>query len=310
MIRIGAVNIDTSHPLAFAEYLAGSDRARYVAVYNDSFRDDAEVDGFISRFGLEKRCESLEELADMVDVAFIQGCDWDDHLRCAQPFWDKGKAVFIDKPVVGSVRDCKKLAELVEQGAVLLGSSSARYAFELQAYNAIPLDERGKIINVTGSCGVDEFNYGIHIVEAIGGLLGEGAVSVQYIGRSEAEGPYCESYSIRFRSGQTAIYSIMTGVWQPFAITVMTDKKTWSQVLDAGRLYAALLEEVLNKIEGKPSLLVEPRALIESVKIMLAGKHSRETGTVVRVDELPEDLSFDGAAFAQSYGSTAGKLYS
>ena len=38
MIRIGAVNIDTSHPLAFSEYLLKGNRARYVAVYNDGFR--------------------------------------------------------------------------------------------------------------------------------------------------------------------------------------------------------------------------------------------------------------------------------
>ena len=52
MIRIGAVNIDTSHPLGFGEVMEKDDRARYVGVYNDSFRPDSEVEGFIRRFGL------------------------------------------------------------------------------------------------------------------------------------------------------------------------------------------------------------------------------------------------------------------
>ena len=47
MIRIGAVNIDTSHPLGFGEVMEKDDRARYVGVYNDSFRPDSEVEGFI-----------------------------------------------------------------------------------------------------------------------------------------------------------------------------------------------------------------------------------------------------------------------
>ena len=38
MIRIGAVNIDTSHPLGFGEALEQMGRAKYVGVYNDSFR--------------------------------------------------------------------------------------------------------------------------------------------------------------------------------------------------------------------------------------------------------------------------------
>ena len=98
MIRIGAVNIDTSHPLGFGEVMEKDDRARYVGVYNDSFRPDSEVEGFIRRFGLEKRCNTLEELAAMCDIGFIHGCDWDDHLRCAMPFIEQGKPVFIDKP--------------------------------------------------------------------------------------------------------------------------------------------------------------------------------------------------------------------
>ena len=32
MIRIGAVNIDTSHPLGFGEVMEKDDRARYVGV--------------------------------------------------------------------------------------------------------------------------------------------------------------------------------------------------------------------------------------------------------------------------------------
>ena len=55
MLRIGTVNIDTSHAPSFAEILAKGDRARYTCVYNDAFRTDEEVNAFIEKFGLEKR---------------------------------------------------------------------------------------------------------------------------------------------------------------------------------------------------------------------------------------------------------------
>lgn len=311
MVRLGAVNIDTSHPLGFAEVLAKSGRARYVAVYNDSFRGDDEVDGFVRRFGLEKRCASLEELADACDLGMIQGCNWDDHIRCAQPFWDRGKPVFLDKPLVGNLADCRRLEALVREGAVILGSSSARYAREIRDFLAIPQEERGRIVHVTASGGVDEFNYGIHVAEALGGLLGQGAQSVRYAGRGEIPGGgYADSFFTRFSSGVSTVHTLYTGAWQPFAITVITDKKTVQLTLDASALYAALLEEICDYMEGKPNRLALVEALTESVRIMLAGKASRERGGEVRLDSLPEDdPGFDGAAFWREYGAAAGKIY-
>jgi len=97
--------LNVSHPKAFSEYLKKGNRARYVAVYNEGFRGDDEVEGFIKNYNLEKRCESVEELAEMVDIGFIQGCNWDKHLNYVQPFIDRKKPVFIDKPIVGNLKE-------------------------------------------------------------------------------------------------------------------------------------------------------------------------------------------------------------
>lgn len=311
MIKIGAVNIDTSHPMGFGEVLEKGNRARYVGVYNDSFRPETEVMGFMKRFGAEHLCSSLEELADLCDIGFIHSCDWDDHLRLAMPFIEKKKPVFIDKPIVGSLRDCEKIQKLADSGAVILGSSSARYAYEIQDFLKMPLDERGETVNVFGTSGVDEFNYGIHVVEIIGGLLGSGAVEVRYMGKSEADGKLCESYYIQFANGKSALYNTFTGTWQPFAITVMTTKTTWQIRIDSGRLYEALLDEICNYMEGKPNRLVPVTDLVESTKIMLAGAASRASGGApVRLDRLKADgPGYDGKAFWTAYGNSAGSMY-
>lgn len=310
MIRIGAVNIDTSHPLGFAEVMEKQGRARYVGVYNDSFRNDAEVEGFIRRFGLEKRCRSLEELADMCDIGFIQGCDWDDHIRCAMPFIQRGKPVFIDKPMVGNLKDLKKIEALTAKGAVILGSSSARYAYEVQEFLAIPEEERGKIVNLIGTAGVDEFNYGVHIAECIGGIVGTGAKEVKYLGRGESGGRYSESYYVQF-DGASAIFNTFTGVWQPFVITIMTTKTTFQFKIDSSLLYAALVEQICNYMEGKPHILADITALAESIRIMLAAAQSRaENGRPVALSELAEDgTCYDGRAFCAGYSAAAGPMY-
>src|SRR3990172_9109153 len=134
MIRIGVVDIDISHPRSFADYLKQGNRARYAAIYNEGFRGDDEVEGFIRNYGLDKRCDSIEELADFVDVGFLQSCNWDKRLRQAMPFIEKGKPVFFDKPMVCSIADCRKLEQLAADGAVILGSSSVRYAEEITEF--------------------------------------------------------------------------------------------------------------------------------------------------------------------------------
>lgn len=311
MIRVGAVNIDTSHPMGFGEVMEKDQRARYVGVYNDSFRDDGEVKGFMKRFGLEKRCESLDELADLCDIGFLHGCDWDDHLRCAAPFLERGKPVFIDKPLVGNLKDLKKVEALAAQGKVILGASSARYAYEVQQFLAIPEEERGQTVQVFGTAGVDEFNYGVHIAECIGGILGPGAETVRYMGRGQAGEKYAESYFVSYTGGQSAIFNTFTGTWQPFVLTIMTTKTTYHFRIDSNRLYAALVEQICNFMEGKPHILAPVAELAESIRVMLAAAASRaQSGKTVALKDLAEDgPRYDGRAFWEGYGAASGPMY-
>lgn len=177
MIKIGLVNLDTSHPKSFSEYFGGGNRARYTAVFNDGFRGDDEVENFMETANVEKRCSTIEELVSCVDIGFVQSCNWDKHLEQAQYFIDAGKPVFIDKPIVGNLADCKRLEKLAEAGAIILGGSSLRYSEEVTDFLKQSESERGKILNIFGTAGVDEFNYAIHIVEAIHQLAQSNAVS-------------------------------------------------------------------------------------------------------------------------------------
>ncbi len=303
MIKAGLVNMDTSHPRCFADVMQRMGRVRYAAIYDDSFRSGSEIEAFIQKYGLEKRCTSLEELAEITDVGFIHGCNWDDHLRCAETFWRRKKPVFIDKPVVGCLRDCRRIRDWVERGAVILGSSSVRYAEEIKQFLKIPVETRGEIISLSASVGMDEFNYGIHIAEAIGGLLPGRAETVRHIGRAERAGQTAHSYCISFPAGQTAIMTILNGVWQPFALTVLTTKGTYPLLLDSDRLYESLLAELCDYLEGKPNHLASAEELLDSVEMMLAALASREGGgEAVALAELKETMpSYNGREFWEGY---------
>ncbi|MDO9543350.1 MAG: Gfo/Idh/MocA family oxidoreductase [Kiritimatiellia bacterium] len=307
MIRIGAVNIDISHPRSFAEYLKTGNRAQYVAVYNDGFREDDEVEAFIRRYNMEKRCRTLEELADCVDVAFVQSCNWDKHLAYAKPFIVRKKPVFIDKPFVGNIRDCKAVEKLAASGAVILGSSSVRYAQEIVNFASQPESERGKILNAFGTSGVDEFNYSVHVVEGIGGIVGAGAQSCAFMGRSKIEGKVCETFFVKYANGVTATYNTFQGTWQPFEFVIMTTKRTYQFRVDTAKIYAALLDRICDYMENKNNPLAPVPALTESVKIMLAGRISREqNGRECRLADIPDnDPGYDGNLFERAYAATA-----
>lgn len=310
MIRIGCVNIDTSHPLGFSDVLAASGRGAYTAVYNDGFRGDDEVAGFMKKTGIAKRSRSLAEMASEVDIAFIHAVNWDKHVEHAAPFVEKGVPVFIDKPAAGNLKDLTQLETWAREGRAIFGSSSLRYSAEVEAFRALPEKERGEIIHVFGTCGVDAFNYGIHVAEAIGGILGEGAQSVRFLNAATRGGKTVTSYLVTWVNGITAMYTTYEGSWQPNTLTIQTSTATFNYKVDTAKLYAALLDRVMDAFENKKPM-APVSAFTESVKIMLAGKMSLEHGgREIKLDSLKADQrGFDGAAFEKSYAAQAKKMY-
>ena len=311
ILRIGCVDIDTSHPQGFARCLRDGQRARYAAVYNDGFRSDKEVEFFIRDCGLDKRCSSLEELADITDIGFVHSCNWDIHLSRAMPFIRKGKPVFIDKPVVGNLDDCEKLMALSDSGAVIFGGSAMRYANEIRDFLAMNTQDRGEILNVYGTVGVDDFNYAIHIVESIMEVAGKRPVSCRFNFSATRCGAVCDNYSIRFDDDVTASYTVTAGLWQPCVLVVMTTKGVWHFQIDHTKVYKALLDNICDQMQNGCSRTVSVGELVDSIKVMLACKCSKLNDSAeIYIDGLPRDVRFDGSEFARQYAINAAPIYS
>ena len=307
MIRIGVANIDVSHPRSFATILHQEDRARYVAVYNDGFRTDEEVAAFMSEFGIEKRYDNVADMAHDVDIVFVQGCNWDTHLRLAEPVIEVGKPVFIDKPIVGSLADCERLEALVANGATILGSSSVRYAEEIVSAKQTFAETEGEdILAVYGTAGNDEFNYAVHIVEGIHSLLGPGAESVKLVRAVATAEQTLEQYSVRWSGNRTAVYQTQTGTGQPFEVVITTTKAIHHFRVANGKIYKAMLDRICDSLEnGTP--LVPITDLTEPTRIMLAGKASKEAGgaDVALADLKHDGPGFDGHEFEAEYAAKA-----
>lgn len=312
MIKFGVVNIDVSHPLAFAEALSADGRGRYAAVYNDGFRREDEVKAFSKKFDL-KICNTVEELADYADVGMVQGCNWDKHLSYAQPFIDRNKPVFIDKPIVGNLKDCRSLIELSKKGANILGTSALRYCDEVTRVQKALKEKELVPLHLDITVGVDEFNYAIHAIEAMTAIITAPPKSARYISTATVNGKRMESYVITFSNGSTAYYHNALDRFLMFNTVVITadPSEDFLFSVDNTKLYRPMLDEILNAVEGKENRLATVQQMVTSVKIALACKASKENGgkEICMDDAILEDTYFDGYEFEKEYAQRATKIY-
>ena len=312
MLKFGAITIDTSHPMAFAKYLATGDRARYTAIYNDGFRGDDEVEAFAKHHGLTI-CKTLDELAEIVDIGMVHSCNWDKHLSYIDAFAKRNKPVFIDKPLVGNLADIKKMQALVDSGVKILGTSALRYCYEVAKVRDKAAEVGANILHINLTVGVDEFNYAIHAYEFICALLNAHPVSARYIGTSTAGKVPCDNYFLTFEGGATAIISGITGKYTGFHTAVLTDNGAADCcfTVDTSKLYEAMLNEVFNELEGKENKLAPMAELMIPIKAALACKASKLAGgkEMTLADEDIAGVSFDGYAFEATYGANSPKSY-
>ena len=313
MKKIGLVNIDTSHPFSWAQKMEAAPELdmQYAMLFSDGFRGDDEVNWFINKYNMMGRAATIDELAEKCDIGFVQSCNWEKHVDQAMPFIKLRKPVLLDKPLVGSVKDIARIRELVANGANIIGSSSARYAAEIQDFLATPVEERGEVVSVYGESGVDEFNYGVHVGEILSEIAGAPAVSCQFTGTAERDGAKCEIYTVRFENGVIGTYCTYLSGWRPFNVSIMTTKSSTCFKIDSSMIYMALLTRVSEMLKTGECKTADIERILNVSEFMLCGKRSRdfENGREVKISELHADDAFDGYAFEKAYAAASAVMY-
>ena len=144
-MRIGVVDVDTSHPTAWVpiERELGHD---VVGVYDGgSIHSRDYVSAFAEEHDIPRVYSSLEEMAQDVDCAVIHGCDWDTHIAKARPFVAADKAVLLDKPLAGNLRDLRQLQIWFENRVRITGGSALRFSKELHDLTEASRHELGTV---------------------------------------------------------------------------------------------------------------------------------------------------------------------
>ncbi len=297
MIRIGLVDLDTSHPRAFTNILRTIPGVDVTALWDGG---DVWPRGYDRRFagenGIPAVCASLEEMPELVDAAMLHGVNWERHIERALVFMKTGKSVLIDKPVVGSVRDCDRLENLMAKyGTQVYGGSALRCVREVAALRA-GFPPGARVISVAASGPGDFFSYGVHTTELLQGFAGTGIRKVTPVVRSG-----CPVIALEYRDGLTGILHLQTP-FSGWSLTAYTTEGVRTAVVNPEGLYEPFLRGFVAMLRGEKGEggLAGP---LEAVRVHLAARTALRRGAAVSLDDIPPRAAFDGRAFASAYAA-------
>src|SRR2546423_2327590 len=158
-VRIGLVDFDTSHVVAFTQ------RLNHIEVPQDQWAEGGTVvagcpgeslimpdriPGYkaqLEKYGIPM-VDRPEQLIGKIDAVMIESNQGSRHLERARPFLEAGVPTFIDKPFAGNVREADKLIALARKhNTPVMSCSALRYAPEVQ--QALAMREKyGPILSV------------------------------------------------------------------------------------------------------------------------------------------------------------------
>jgi predicted dehydrogenase len=197
-LRAGMIGLDTSHVPAFTKIFNAAEASGNLAGIQIVAGYPGGTDFPASRDRVQKFTEtmasmgveivdSIAELLEKVDVVFLESVDGRIHLEQAIPVIKAGKPMFIDKPLAGSLVDAMAIYELAKSHNVPYFSSSS-YRFSPGIVALLNNPQVGSIAGAAswGPCSYQEGTmdmafYGIHGIEALYTLMGEGCETVARI---------------------------------------------------------------------------------------------------------------------------------
>ena len=228
-IRLGIVDCDTSHVVAFTE------RLNHVGIADDQWVDGARivaavplpsrvsqerVGAFVERlrgYGIAI-LERPEDLLGRVDGVLVEAVDGSVHLERALPFIAAGLPVWIDKPLTCSTAEARRLVEAAgHRHVALLSASALRYDLPVQEVLA-RRDALGAVLGVdaytpatTHPRNPGFFHYAVHGVELVYGLMGPGCRRVRCVhagGADVAVGEWADGRLATVRGTRQGAYGL------------------------------------------------------------------------------------------------------
>ena len=216
-------------------------------------------------------------LAEGVDGILIQHDDGSRHAELVKAFVDKGKPLFVDKPIEAGAAAAREIVERCrEAGLPMFSASSLRFTIELQ--ESLGDSEAGA---VGAAMCYSPFKpkpsmpgwvyYGIHAVEPLFQIMGAGCREVRCV-----PGEYVHVATGVWSDGRLGVACGATvNVKAGYGFTIWRENAIQSRTIESGRLYPQLLNQIKDFFQTgeapvPPDESVEVIAFLEAANASMA----------------------------------------
>ena len=267
---------------AIYNYLTTRDASEFgfddVQVTHAWTQDPAQTEKLARASRIPHQVGALEEMVDEVDGVIIARDDYETHYPLAKPFLEKGKFVFIDKPLSLDVAELRFFSKYLQAGK-LMSCAGGLYAKELDELRAeIGGFGEMKLIRGTVVNGLEK--YGVHMLDGIFGVTGFQVQSVSCIQAKHT------SVMIRNTDHSLIYIDALGSTSKTLQFDFWSDKKRFhAEANDNFSMFRRLLADFIKMIRtGKPA--IDPGLVINTMKVLIAANLSRAENRVVDIDEI------------------------
>ena len=166
------------------EHTFGIPGAKITCICCTGYADRAEAEHIARAAKIPTVYDRPEEMIGNVDAVIVATDDGNEHVDRCRPFVEAGIPMFVDKPLVNTEEDLRTFVKWRKEGAHFITSSCMRYSKDQEPYYGNH-HELGDIKYICSPMAKKYEHYGIHALERMYPLLGEGFLSVRNTGTKE-----------------------------------------------------------------------------------------------------------------------------
>jgi hypothetical protein len=294
-MRIGIVDLDTSHPAAFVPLLRELGHDVVMVFGGDTIVDDAYTRDFARQHAIAEVVADPAEMIGAVDLVFVHSVDWNVHLDRVRSFAEHDIAVHVSKPFAGRASDIRELRCLAAAGARISGGSALRWSRVVQDWADGGRTAQMGFAAILGH----PLDQGVHAYSLLHGTLGPGIQAARTL---DGPDPLVE---LRWGDGRRAVVGHLRGRRvHDYTVTLVTEDGVVHLDAADGELYEPFLAATVPSLTGESALPITFDQLLEpelAAIAALASSHHGGAWIGLSDDARIDDVNFDSRGFVTDY---------